>query len=62
MWSAYSSQDRFNIIMEYCEGGNLLDFLKTQQPHGVSERWLATAVSHAAAEGGSPAFGVWRGV
>lgn len=45
MWSAYSSQDRFHIIMEYCQGGNLLDFLKTQQPHGVPEHWLAAAVA-----------------
>lgn len=45
MWSAYASQDTFHIIMEYCDGGNLLDFLKAQQPHAVSERWLATAVS-----------------
>lgn len=45
MWSAYGSQDRFHIIMEYCQGGNLLDFLKTQQPHGVPEHWLAAAVS-----------------
>jgi hypothetical protein len=45
MWSAYASQDRFYLIMEYCSGGNLLDFLKAQQPHAVSEQWLATAVS-----------------
>lgn len=44
MWSAYASQDMFHIIMEYCDGGNLLDFLKAQQPHAVTEPWLAKVV------------------
>lgn len=44
MWSAYASRDRFHIIMEYCQGGNLLDWLKAQQPHAVPEHWLAMQV------------------
>jgi serine/threonine protein kinase len=48
MWSAYASRDRFHIIMEYCQGGNMLDWLKAQQPHTVPEQWLAMQVGSCA--------------
>ena len=48
MWSAYASRDRFHIIMEYCQGGNMLDWLKAQQPHAVPEQWLAMQVGYCA--------------
>lgn len=67
MWSAYASRDRFHIIMEYCQGGNMLDWLKAQQPHAMPEQWLAMQVGYCAVGlgcsrkgpggGGSPAGG-----
>eukprot|EP00882_Tetradesmus_deserticola_P014808 GHRQ01015757.1.p1 GENE.GHRQ01015757.1~~GHRQ01015757.1.p1 ORF type:complete len:191 (+),score=35.25 GHRQ01015757.1:148-720(+) len=44
MWSAYASQDKFHILMEYCAGGNLLDRLKAA-PAPMAEQQLAALVS-----------------
>lgn len=45
MWSAYASRDRFHIIMEFCERGNLLEWLKAAAVP-ASEDWLASTVSN----------------
>lgn len=44
VWSAYASQDRFHIIMEYCQGGNLLEHLKAAAAP-IPEPQLAAMVS-----------------
>ncbi len=49
MWSAYASQDRFHIIMEYCRGGNMLEQLKAAGP--VGEQQLAAMVSRQLRQG-----------
>jgi serine/threonine protein kinase len=47
MWSAYASQDKFHILMEYCSGGNLLERLKTAAGP-MPEQQLAAQVRHSA--------------
>jgi serine/threonine protein kinase len=44
MWSAYASQDKFHILMEYCSGGNLLEQLKAAAAP-MAEQQLAAQVS-----------------
>jgi serine/threonine protein kinase len=43
MWSAYASQDKFHILMEYCSGGNLLEQLKAAAAP-MAEQQLAAQV------------------
>lgn len=43
MWSAYASQDKFHILMEYCCGGNLLERLKAAAAP-MGEQQLAAQV------------------
>jgi serine/threonine protein kinase len=45
MWSAYASQDKFHILMEYCSGGNLLERLKSAAAP-MPEQQLAAQVRH----------------
>ncbi|WIA20019.1 hypothetical protein OEZ85_005888 [Tetradesmus obliquus] len=44
MWSAYASQDKFHILMEYCCGGNLLERLKAAAAP-MGEQQLAAQVA-----------------
>eukprot|EP00878_Enallax_costatus_P018459 GHUV01019431.1.p1 GENE.GHUV01019431.1~~GHUV01019431.1.p1 ORF type:complete len:180 (+),score=40.49 GHUV01019431.1:211-750(+) len=57
VWSAYASQDRFHIIMEYCQGGDLLQRLKAAAAP-MPEQQLAATVS-SWAQPGSSTRGVW---